>query len=150
MTKKQVIGNNGKLLWNILEDTKLFKALTTGGTVIMGHNTWDSLPAKFRPLPNRENIVVSHKLRLLDGVEVANNIKEAIDMARGNGNQIFCIGGAQVYKEFLPEANILHISWVKKEYAGNVLFPQVNWSEWNCEEEKDYGEFVYKKYIRKE
>ncbi len=151
MTKDRVIGNNNKLLWQISDDMKLFKELTTNNTVIMGRNTWESIPKKFRPLPNRKNIVVSKTLNRTNGAEIASSIDDAVRMARGNVGQIYCIGGAQIYKEFLEKelVDILHISFVKKEYDGNVFFPKINFNEWEETETKEFNEFIYKKFEKK-
>jgi dihydrofolate reductase len=148
MTKNRVIGNNGTLLWNLKEDMKLFKELTTNNIVIMGRKTWESIPKKFRPLPNRKNIVVSKSLNRVDGAEVASSTLDAINLARSNAGQIYIIGGSAIYESFLKEADFLHISHVKKEYEGDTYFPEINFDEWRIIEEKEFEEFTYKKYER--
>lgn len=151
MTKDNVIGNNGKLIWKIKDDMKLFKEITTNQTVIMGKNTWESIPENFRPLPNRNNIILSKKLGIVNGAEIANSVEEAINLAKKYNKEIFCIGGSQIYKEFLEKNLVdkLHISWVKENYEGNILFPKINFDNWNEIETKDFEEFTYKKYVKK-
>lgn len=151
MTNCNIIGNDGKLIWQMKEDMKLFKENTIEQTVIMGKNTWGSIPTKFRPLPKRNNIVISRSLSELVGVEVANSIEESLKIAKNHNKEIFCIGGAQIYKEFLEKnlVEVLHISWVKKNYDGNIYFPKIDFNNWKEIEKKEFEEFTYKKYIKK-
>jgi len=149
MTQNRVIGNAGTIPWKIKEDMKLFKEKTTGNTVLMGKNTWNSLPTEFRPLPNRNNIIVSTSLEEQNGAIVCKTIEEGITEAKKLGKEIYCIGGGQIYSAMLPFANVLDISWVKKEYSGDTKFPEINLNEWKETEKKEFTEFVYKKYERK-
>jgi dihydrofolate reductase len=148
MTKNKVIGKDGKMLWHLKEDMKLFKEKTIEATVIMGRKTWDSIPEKFRPLQNRHNIILSNSLKEVEGAEVCNSIEKALKNAKKIGKEVYCIGGARVYEEFLPHTNVLHISWVKKNYEGNVFFPKINFENWKEIETKNFDEFTYKKYIK--
>jgi dihydrofolate reductase len=149
MTQNRVIGHNGTLIWDMKEDMKVFREKTRGATVIMGKTTWDSLPEQFRPLPGRANIVLDWEKYELPGAIICNSIEESIAKAKELGKTTFCIGGASIYKAFLPYTNILHISWVKKEHEGNVVFPEFNLDEWNEVESTEYEEFIHKKYERK-
>lgn len=149
MTEDRVIGCNGRIPWKIPEETKLFKELTTGNTVIMGRNTWDSLPEKFKPLPNRTNIIVSTAMGEQDGAIVCKTIQEAVQIACNHAGEIYCIGGAKVYSAILPLSETLHISWIKRQYKGEVYFPKINLDEWSLEETKEFNEFTYKKYSRR-
>lgn len=149
MTKNGVIGNNGSLPWKIKEDMQLFKEKTIGNTVIMGKNTWESIPTKFRPLPERNNIIVSTTLGEQPGAIVCKSIEDAITEGKKFKKEIYSIGGAGIYFATLPLADVLHISWVKENYPGNILFPKINFEEWKEIESKEYAEFVYKKYERK-
>ena len=147
MTNDKVIGANGKIPWSIPEEIKLFKELTTGNTVIMGKNTWLSLPERFRPLPNRINIIVSATMGQQQGAIICRTVNEAIEKA-GNDHEIYCIGGAQAYAAMLPLTDTLHISWIKKHYAGDTYFPEIDFNGWEITESKEFEEFVYKKYSR--
>lgn len=149
MTKNRVIGKDNHLLWNIKEDMKLFKQKTFEQTVIMGKNTWFSIPEKFRPLPHRNNIVVSRSLNTLKGATVCSSVEEAVKKGNEFNKEIFCIGGSMLYESILPLTNILHISWVKENYEGNKYFPEIDFSQWEKIEEKEFEEFIYKKYKRK-
>lgn len=149
MTKNNVIGNDAKLIWHLPEDMKLFKQLTTNNTVIMGKTTWLSIPKKYRPLPNRKNIIISKTLQKAEGAEIAKSIEESIEIAKKYSGKIFCIGGAQIYKEFLGLVEYLHISHLKNEFEGNVFFPKINFDEWIEIEKIEFEDFTYKKYKRK-
>lgn len=150
LTSEYVIGCGGKLPWRISEEAQLFKQITSGGTVIMGKNTWESLPAKFRPLPNRTNIVVSSTLAEAGGATICKTLNEAIWRAKKGGKEIFIIGGARLYEESIKYCDTMHLSWVKKNYSGDTYFPKFNAEEWEVGEEREYAEFIYKKYLRKQ
>ena len=149
MTTLRVIGKEGKLPWHLPEDMKLFRELTTGNTAIMGKNTWISIPEKFRPLPNRTNIIVSSTLEEQSRAIVCKNIPDAINEAKKIGKDTYFIGGAGIYKESLALADVLHISWVKENYEGDTLFPEINFSKWIEVKSEEKTGFIYKKYERK-
>ena len=108
IASNNAIGKDNDLLWHISDDLKRFKSLTSGHTVIMGRNTWNSLPR--RPLPKRRNIVITHDISFShDGVEVAHSLQEALDMVR-NEDEVFVMGGAAIYKLFLPFASNLYVT----------------------------------------
>ncbi len=148
MTKDRVIGKNGRIPWHIKEDMALFKELTTNNVVIMGRTTWQSLPDRYRPLPDRINIVVSSTLSSQDGATVCDDIDEAMKVAKTHERGIFCIGGAQLYKAMLPLADMLHVSCVNKHYDGDAYFPEVDFSKWREVESKTFDEFTYRKYVK--
>jgi dihydrofolate reductase len=149
MTKQRIIGKNGKLPWEIKEDMKLFKEKTMGKTVIMGKTTWLSIPKKFRPLPERANIVLSTTLENEKGIDICRNLKDGLKKGNEKKQEIFCIGGARLYEEMLPFTDILHISWIKKNYDGDTYFPKINFEEWEEIETKEFNDFIYKKYFKK-
>ena len=126
------IGKNNELLWHLSGDLKRFKEITTNHCVIMGRNTYLSLPN--RPLKNRRNIVISH-IPEEDGMnfvgaEVVANIDEAIKTADVD-NENFIIGGGMIYRQFLPLANKLYLTKVQKTYDADTFFPEINYDEWN-------------------
>ena len=149
ITDQRVIGNHGKLPWSIPEDLKLFKDITNNNTVLMGRKTFESIPEKFRPLPNRNNIVITSKNQEPSGVDFCKSIELGIQKAKSYGKPIFIIGGQSIYKEALPLATKLYISHVKYPHEGDIFFPEINFDEWQVIEEKDYGEFIFRKYERK-
>jgi dihydrofolate reductase len=117
------IGRNNELLWRLPEDMARFKALTLGHPVIMGRKTWDSLPAKFRPLPGRRNMVLSREPGLhLDGAEVFASLHAAL-AACADAPQVCIIGGAQIYAEALPLADQLALTEIDADFEADVFFP---------------------------
>ncbi len=147
MTKDRVIGKDNQMPWHISEDLKNFKRLTTGNTVIMGRNTYFSLG---KPLPNRNNIVISHEKMDAEGVDVCYSIDEALEKARSYNTEIFIIGGAMIYKTMLAYAERLYISYVKKDYDGDTYFPEFNEDDWVVESRQDFEEFEFVVYIKKQ
>jgi dihydrofolate reductase len=129
MDEGRVIGFENGLPWRLPEDMAHFKALTSGGIVLMGRKTWESLPLKFRPLPNRVNIVVSRtpdQLQLPAGVLSAGAPDEALELARGqagSGQRIWVIGGAAVYRAFMPLLEEIHLTLVRGVHQGDATFP---------------------------
>ena len=167
MTKThKIIGKDNKLPWNIPADLKNFKLLTNNSVVIMCRKTYESIPKKFRPLPNRVNIILSRSWNQADTneailgderaksrelcskLEIANSPEEAIQLAKTHEKDIFIIGGAQIYKLLEQYADTMHISFIKHEYEGNTKFPEINWNAWKEESTQDKGEFeltIFKK-----
>ncbi len=131
------IGKNNDLLWHIPEDLKRFKRITTGHTIIMGKRTYESLPK--RPLPGRRHIVITDVPgEKIDGCEMAYSIDEAVrlcDPAREN----FVIGGASVYRQFLPLAARLYLTRVFKPFDGDVFFPEISLKDWELVSEEGHA-----------
>lgn len=122
------IGKDNKLLCHIPEDMKRFRLITTGHTVIMGKNTFLSLPGG--PLKNRRNVVISDNLMdRFEGCETVFSIDEAINLCN-DGEESFIIGGASVYRQFLPRASRLYLTLVKKAFEADTFFPEINLEEW--------------------
>jgi dihydrofolate reductase len=123
-----VIGRGGQLPWHLPDDLRHFKQLTLNHTVIMGRRTFESIG---RPLPQRRSIVVSRSLSRAQ-VEVVRTLDEAI---RLGGDAAFVIGGAMLYAEALPRANILHLTELDDPVEGDTLFPPLDRSPWRIVEE---------------
>ena len=120
----KTIGIDNSLLWDIPEDLKNFKRLTMGHPIIMGRKTFDSIG---KPLPGRFNIVMSRNKNLLLPCAVAHSLGEAIEIARQrNPTEVFVIGGAQIYKEALPEVDKMYITEVYMNAKGDAWFPLSN------------------------
>ena len=138
--ENRVLGKNGDLVVRISDDLKRFKTLTTGHAIIMGRKTYESLG---RPLPNRQNIVVTHNLAFnVPGIVVCGTLEEALKKASEYENttshsnkEIFIIGGGEIYKQGLTHSDKLYLTVVENEAEGDVFFP-------------DYSEF--KKVVSKE
>jgi dihydrofolate reductase len=122
-----VIGNNNQLIWHIPGDLKRFKALTMGHHIVMGRKTWESIG---RPLPGRKSIVVSRNTSYrVEGAEVVHSLNDAIKTASGD-DEIFIIGGGELYRQALPIANRLYLTKVHRSFEGDVSFPEINMAEW--------------------
>jgi dihydrofolate reductase len=146
MTQKRIIGKGNELPWHIYDDLQNFKKITSGCTVIMGLKTFYSIG---KALPNRNNIVLNFEKIDLPGCTVITSIPEAIKLAESFGKPTFCIGGASIYKQFLLLIDKFYISWIKKDYPGDVYFPEFDLNEWIAEEKKDFPEFEFVIYGRK-
>ncbi|MDR2126408.1 MAG: dihydrofolate reductase [Prevotellaceae bacterium] len=124
IAENNAIGKNNSLLWHIADDLKYFKNITSGHTVIMGKNTWLSLPVK--PLPKRKNIIISQTLNMNEeNVTVVRTIRDAIDICNENSEN-FVIGGAAIYEQFLPFADKLYITRVHRAFDADVFFPNID------------------------
>ncbi|MES2668427.1 MAG: dihydrofolate reductase [Patescibacteria group bacterium] len=124
--RNRAIGKDNRLLWDIPGDLKRFKALTSGHPVIMGRKTWESIPEKFRPLPDRTNIVITRDSAYdAPGAILAQSFPEALSLARDadGAREIFAIGGQQVYECALPFASTLYLTLIDDEKEGDAFFP---------------------------
>ena len=121
------IGDKNSLLWHIKEDMRFFRTTTSGHPVIMGRKTFESLGSK--PLPKRTNIVITRADREFEGALTAHSLEEAIRMA-GEDDEIFVMGGAQIYREALSVVDRMYITVVERDYEGDTSFPDVDYSEW--------------------
>jgi len=121
-----VIGGGNALLWHISEDLKHFKAVTTGHPVVMGRRTFESLG---RPLPGRTNVVVTRQELDLPGCTVAHSLEEAVALFPAD-EEVFVIGGAQIYAEAMPVADRFYLTRVRHSYEGDTRFPVWDESDW--------------------
>ncbi|MCX7861670.1 MAG: dihydrofolate reductase [Bacteroidales bacterium] len=116
------IGKKNQLLWHIPEDLKYFKETTINHPVIMGWNTWLSLPKK--PLPNRLNIILSYENTCLEGCKVFTNIPDCLEFVKQQDKTCFVIGGASIYKQMIKYCNQLFITWIEKNCDdADAFFP---------------------------
>ncbi len=129
MSSERAIGANNDLLWHLPADLKRFKELTTGHTILMGRKTFDSLPKG--ALPNRRNVVISRSVKTIDGVDVYASMDEALASIRNN-EEVFVIGGGEIYSALLPMVERLYLSVVEGAYPeATVFFPEFDWTEWD-------------------
>lgn len=161
LSENRVIGINNALPWHIPGDLKRFKELTNGHPIIMGRKTFESLSRK---LPNRTNIVITRDGEKLKREYAGNpnspdvivsSLKDAIDIAKeaeGSENEIFIIGGGQIFEQALPQADRLYLTLVHTTINGDAYFPdysefkQVVESEDNKAEELDYTYLTLERY----
>lgn len=153
MDENRVIGKANGLPWYISEDLKLFKRHTSGKTVIMGRKTYESLNLP-KGLPNRENIVVSRAFVEMppinsEGILFDDDLHHVLSVHKIFRKECFVIGGGAIYKEALPYADYLYLSFVKVPAEnGDTYFPEVNWSDWEEVESEEYDDFIFKKFKR--
>ncbi len=122
-----VIGADGGIPWHLPEDSRRFRALTSGGDVVMGRKTWESLPGRFRPLPQRRNIVVTRDPEWSGmGAERAESIEGAIELA---GDDVWIIGGGSVYRGAMAYADRLEVTQIDADIDGDARAPEVG-PEW--------------------
>ena len=149
--KNNELGRNNDLIWHFKEDMQFFKNTTTGATVVMGRKTFESLP---KALPNRRNIVISgNKDYFAEGAEVVNSVEKALELAKDD--KVFIIGGASIYKAFLPFASDIYLTEIEDECAeADTYFPDFQKSDYTREvlassNEKETA-FSFVKYSKKE
>lgn len=127
MSRNRVIGADGKIPWHLPGELKLFKDLTMGHPIIMGRKTWESIG---RLLPGRITVIVTRQPGYdVPGAIVAHSLQEAI-AARGDDDEIFVIGGAEIFREALPLADRVYLTTVDAEVAGDTLMPRFEGPGW--------------------
>lgn len=141
MDQNRVIGKDNKLPWHISEDLIRFRRLTSGHPIIMGRKTYESLG---KPLPKRENIVLSRQLVDVSGCMIAKTMEEAIAHAKRFDTDIFVIGGAEIYRQSLPLSDKLHLTIVEGQFEGDVYFP--DYSEFKNVLYEEQGQSLAYKY----
>lgn len=141
----RVIGNGINIPWHIREDFLHFKRTTLNHTLIMGSTTFKSIG---KPLPNRKTIVInSSKDFDAMGEEVCTNLNEVINRYKDSDEVVFVVGGASIYQQMIDYVDEMIISLVKKEYEGNVYFPEYE-DKFEIYKEEEYDEFIIK-YLRR-
>ena len=128
MDKNMLIGNSNALPWHLPADLQYFKKLTTGKTIIMGRKTFDSIG---RPLPNRENIILTRDNNLqIQGCKTINNLTEI-----ANFDDAFVIGGSNIYQQTIDMIDKLYITQIDGEFKGDAYFPAFDKSKWQLVDE---------------
>ncbi|MBM3436314.1 MAG: dihydrofolate reductase [Bacteroidetes bacterium] len=136
IAKNNAIGKDNKLLCHLSEDLKRFKKLTSGHTVVMGKTTYFSLPN--RPLPNRRNIVITDiPGEQIEGCIMAYSIDDAMSKMEP-GMENFIIGGASIYRQFIPFADKLYITWIHHGFEADTFFPEIDSAIWESISKEDF------------
>ncbi|WP_348788036.1 dihydrofolate reductase [Leifsonia sp. NPDC080035] len=124
----RVIGAGGVMPWHLPEDLRHFRELTDGDPVVMGRRTWESLPERFRPLPGRENVVVSRRPDFVaPGARVVHSLDDALTGV-GDGT-VWVIGGAELYRQTLPVADRVEVTEIDLDVDGDTAAPELG-DEW--------------------
>jgi dihydrofolate reductase len=155
MGENRVIGAGNTIPWHLPADFKHFKELTTGHPVVMGRKTFESIG---KPLPGRANIVITRdESYRRDGITAVTSPEAALSAAATaeGADEVFIIGGAEIYKIFLHQANKAYLTKVEGAFEGDAFFPEVNAEEWSrvsqeehAADEKNAFSFVFQTYER--
>jgi dihydrofolate reductase len=157
------IGKDNSLPWHLPKDLNNFKQMTTGNVVVMGRNTWESLPDKFRPLPNRINIIISKtyyddmdKFMNSFGSPPSTNTFAVRDTNEAviayenmfRDKEFYIIGGGKVYEDFLSKDLVerMIVTHVKGNCEGDTKFPEINWNDWSSKELDRQTDFTITQY----
>ena len=145
----RAIGKDNRLLWQIPADMAHFKSLTNGHTVLMGRKTWESLPARFRPLPGRRNLVISRQADYsAPGAELAPSIENALIQA-ADAEKIFVIGGEEIYRQTLALAQRLEITEVHQTQDADAWFPEITATDWQETQRNPQEGYAFVTYLRR-
>lgn len=153
VSENGVIGKDNDLIWHLPKDMKFFKETTQGHHVIMGRKNFESIPHKFRPLPNRTNVIITRQSDYkAEGCLVVNSVEESIEIAKQNEDtEPFIIGGGQIYKIALEQNLVdrIYLTRIHHDFEGDTFFPELN-SDWeevkrvDCyEDEKNKYEYSF-------
>ena len=134
VAKNNVIGKDNDIPWYLPADLKYFKKITTGHHIVMGRKCYESIG---RPLPKRTNVVVTRNpFFIATGCLVTHNVAEAVQLAEDNGEEeVFIIGGGQIYEIALPHVDRIYLTEVDLEVEGDIFFPEINPEAWTLIEE---------------
>jgi dihydrofolate reductase len=153
MGEKNEIGADNQLLWHLPKDLKHFKDLTSGHPIIMGRKTYESIG---KALPNRTNIVISRKKNWFEeGILIVGSIKEAVKFAKKIDENIFIIGGGNVYEQTMEVADKLEVTLVKTQLEADTFFPKIDQKIWKLTDEvfhekddKNQYDFSFQTYVK--
>ena len=158
MDRERGIGKNNDLMWHLAADMRFFKETTSGHIVVMGRKNWDSIPLKYRPLSNRENVVLTRNTDFqAEDASFFHSLEDSIAHYDGDDRKFFIIGGGEIYRHALELGcvNEMYITHVDAVYGADTFFPEFNVEEWTMHElfhfekdEKNEASFTVKHYIR--
>ncbi|SFI01254.1 MULTISPECIES: dihydrofolate reductase [unclassified Bacillus (in: firmicutes)] len=154
MDKNRLIGKDNQLPWHLPADLAYFKKVTMGHPIIMGRKTFESIG---RPLPGRTNIILTRNQNYeMEGCKVIHSIDDVKKMDEQMNEELFVIGGAEIFKEVLPFANRLYITQIEEVFEGDTFFPEINYNEWEevsatqgVTDEKNPYTYAYHVYDRR-
>lgn len=159
MDSERGIGKNNDLMWHLPRDMQFFKETTSGQIVVMGRKNYESIPERFRPLPNRENCVLTRNQGYIaDNCNIFFSLEQCLAHYKDETDRtVFIIGGGQIYKEALElgSVDVMFISYVDKSYGADTFFPEFDENNWSKEEvlrqeidEKHEASFVTIKWTK--
>lgn len=134
VANNNAIGGNNQLLWHISADLKRFKAITSGHAIVMGRKTYESIG---RPLPNRQNIVITRNRELtLPGADVVESVVAAKAVA--TGEELFIIGGGEIYRQTMVLADRIYLTRIWADYKADTFFPEIDLRIWKEVSREDF------------
>ncbi|HET7327696.1 MAG TPA: dihydrofolate reductase [Nocardioidaceae bacterium] len=159
VARNGVIGSSGAIPWQLPGEQKLFKTITVGHVLVMGRLTYESIG---RPLPGRTTVVVTRQPgwwpadghaagppdRPSGGLMVCGSVDEALTRAAALDDEIFVVGGAQIYAATLGRADQLRLTWVDADPDGDTFFPAVDWTQWGATSRDEYDGWAVVTYQR--
>jgi len=136
VAENRVIGKDNDLVWSLPDDMKFFMNKTTGHHVIMGRKNFESIPEKYRPLPNRTNVIITRQKNYkAEGAQVVHSLEDALNIAKENGeHEAFIIGGGEIYKLGLAHADTMYLTEIHESFEGDAFFPEFDKDKWSEEE----------------
>lgn len=157
VTNNMVIGKGNDMPWHLPSDLKHFKKITDGSCVVMGRKCWESIPLKFRPLPNRLNVVITrNQIFEAMGAATLSNLDKVLTRFKDNGeeDEIFVIGGGEIYKESFKYADRLFLTRIHADIDGDVFLEGFNDAEWTLVSsskllEENGFKFTFEEYSKK-
>lgn len=160
MDSDRGIGKNNDLMWHLPSDMRFFKETTSGHIVVMGRKNYESIPEKYRPLPNRENVVLTrNESYVADDCNIFHSLEECLNYYKSEEERtVFIIGGGEIYRQAL-ELNVvdeMYISHVNRSYGADTFFPDFDLKKWKVEtileqlkDEKHTASFSVMRYTKK-
>jgi dihydrofolate reductase len=140
MAKNRVIGANGRIPWRVPGEQQLFKEITIGHHIVMGRKTYESIG---RLLPGRTSVIVTRQRNYeVPGAIVTHSLHDALNVA-ARDDEIFVIGGAELFAEALSVADRIHLSVVEGEPEGDAFMPEIDTAQWGITATQDYPGFQY-------
>ena len=148
ISENNIIGKDNSLIWHLPADMKFFKDKTTGHCIITGRKNYESIPAKFRPLPNRTNIIIiCQKDYEAPGAIVLSSIEEAIEKAKQiTDEEVFIIGGGEIFVQSMHLADKLYVTKIHHSFDGDIFFPEINSTIWKETKHADFKKDEKNKY----
>jgi dihydrofolate reductase len=152
LAENNVIGDNNQLIWHLPADLQFFKKITMGKPIVMGRKTFFSIG---KPLPGRRNIVITRDKNFsISGLEIFHSVEEVLTSFDAQ-QEVMIIGGAEIYRQFLPFVSRLYITRVHEKFSGDTFFPQFDYSEWklissefHAKDQKNIYDFTFEFYER--
>lgn len=142
VSENNVIGKDNRLIWRLPADMKFFKEKTTGHVIITGRKNYESIPEKFRPLPDRKNIVITRQKNYhAPGAVVVSSIENALQYVSENhkDEEVFIIGGAEIYKQTISACDKIYLTRIHHSFEGDAFFPALNEKDWKLVGAEDFS-----------